>query len=207
MHDVPSPAFRFTECGDKTWNGEALSGLDSMYDVSEDGTLTVFEQAHEEEQEYHGAVEDLVNPFSYEPAFSYPADGPEQRFTLAVQQAIVNGDWEALADRIGFPFQFFDETYSFVIHDRAEFLDMVPQGDFQGVLFSDDFRRRIGSASTGEYGQCGFGATCLDHLIAFAALGMDNSDTDYKIRAISIFTPLWPGRSPYVQAVPPTPQP
>ena len=205
IHDVPSPAFTFRECGDKTWNGEALSGLDSMYDVTEDGMLSVFERSREEEREYHGAVWDLVNPFAAEPSFSYPANGAEQRFTRAVQQAIADGDWEALADRIAFPIQFFDETYSYVIHDRDEFLDMVPKGDFQGVLFSDAFRERIRNASIEEYGSCVFGATCLDHLIAFAGYGMDNTENDYRINAISISTPLWPGgrgESDYVQVTP-----
>ena len=209
IHDVPSPAFTFRECGDKTWNGEAFSGLDGMYDVAEDGTLSAFERPREEEREYHGAVEDLVNPFAAEPTFSYPANGAEQRFTRAVQQAIADGDWEALADRIAFPIQFFDETYSYVIHDREEFLDMVPQGDFEGILFSDAFRKRIADASVEEYGSCVFGATCLDHLIAFAGYGMDNTENDYRINAISISTPLWPGRgeSDPVLVVPPTPEP
>ena len=206
VHDVPSPALSFRECGDKTWNGEAFTGLDAMYDVDENGALTEFAYPErEEEEEYHGAVLDLVNPFAYEPTFSYPENGPERRFILAVQKALADGDWEALADRIGFPIQFFDDGYSFVIHDRAEFLDMVPRGDFEGVLFSDAFRERIAAASVEECGQCIFGATCLDHLIAFAGFGMDNTDTDYRIRAISNTTPLWPGRAQdpnYVQVTP-----
>ena len=126
-----------------------------------------------------------------------------------VQQAIADGDWEALADRIAFPIQFFDETYSYVIHDRDEFLDMVPQDDFEGVVFPDAFRERIGNASIEEYGSCVFGVTCLDHLIAFAGFGNDNTENDYRIRAISISTPLWPGRgeSDPVLVVPPTPEP
>ena len=209
IHDVPSPAFSFRECGDKLWNGEAFSGLDGMYDVAEDGTLSIFERPREEVLEYHGAVEDLVNPFAAEPTFRYPANGAEQRFARAVQQAIADGDWEALADRIAFPIQFFDETYSYVIHDREEFLDMVPQDDFEGVVFPDAFRERIGNASIEEYGSCVFGVTCLDHLIAFAGFGNDNTENDYRIRAISISTPLWPGRgeSDPVLVVPPTPEP
>ncbi len=206
VHDVPSPALSFHECGDKTWNGEPFTGLDVMYDVDENGALAEFAYPErEEEEEYHGAVLDLVNPFAYEPTFSYPENGPERRFILAVQRAVADGDWEALADRIGFPIQFFDDGYSFVIHDRAEFLDMVPKGDFEGVLFSDAFRERIAAASAEECGQCIFGATCLDHLIAFAGFGMDNTDTDYRIRAISNTTPLWPGRPQdpnYVQVTP-----
>ena len=40
IHDVPSPMLRFTECGDKVWNGEAISFLNGEYDVDEDGKLT-----------------------------------------------------------------------------------------------------------------------------------------------------------------------
>ena len=39
IHDVPSPAFCFTECGDKTWNKMPVVGLDGMYDVNDEGLL------------------------------------------------------------------------------------------------------------------------------------------------------------------------
>lgn len=40
IHDVPSPAFSFTECGDKTWNNEPVTGLNGMYNVADNGALT-----------------------------------------------------------------------------------------------------------------------------------------------------------------------
>ena len=39
IHDVPSPALRFTECDNITWNGKKLEGEDLRYDVKPDGTL------------------------------------------------------------------------------------------------------------------------------------------------------------------------
>ena len=40
IHDVQSPALVFNECGDKVWNGEAISGLNGEYDVDVNGSLT-----------------------------------------------------------------------------------------------------------------------------------------------------------------------
>lgn len=211
VHDVPSPAFRFTECGDKTWNGEAISGLDSMYDVSEEGALTVFEHPHEEEREYHGAVENLNNPFAEEPAHTYQAGTPQVAFVEFVQQAIVNDDWEALADRIAFPIQFFTDGYSFVIHDREEYLKMVQDDFFTAKGFTDrfPFMQRVTDADPSVFGSCVFGETCLDHMIAFSCYGNEVKEDNLMINAISVVTPLWPGVS-VAEAqvyVPPTPQP
>ncbi|MBQ6427898.1 MAG: right-handed parallel beta-helix repeat-containing protein [Oscillospiraceae bacterium] len=44
IHDVPSPAFRFTECGDMTCNDEPIkSGQEGMFDVGSKGELVPFE--------------------------------------------------------------------------------------------------------------------------------------------------------------------
>jgi len=211
VHDVPSPAFRFTECGDKTWNGEPLSGLNGMYDVNADGTLSapMYEDGpSREESEFHGGVNDLENPFAGEPTHLFQDDLPAgAEFAVTVQQAIVGDDWEALADRIAFPLQFFTDNYSFVIHDREEYMQMARDGYFMNELFTDTFRfrDRISNADTSKYGSCVFGNTCLDHLIAFANFGNEPTSENLKIRAISVLTPFWPGND--VQVVPPTPQP
>ena len=212
VHDVPSPAFSFTQCGDKLWNGTPLSGLDSRYDVDADGNLIVFESTPREEREFNGAVQDLENPFAAEPTFSYPANSAEQRFALAVQRAIAVGDWEALADRISFPLQFFTDHYSFVIHDREEYMGMVRDGYFTNELFNDtfEFPQRVADADASVFGSCVFGITCLDHLVAFVDFGGKSAEDDLKIRAVSVLTPLWPGGTDgtgSVLAVPPTPQP
>jgi hypothetical protein len=210
VHDVPSPAFRFTECGDKTWNGEPLSGLNGMYDVNADGTLSapMYEDGpSREESEFHGGVNALENPYANEPAFTREAGSADVRFAASVQQAIVGDDWEALADRIAFPLQFFTDNYSFVIHDREEYMQMARDGYFMNELFTDTFRfrDRIANADTSEYGSCLFGETCLDHMIAFSCYGNEVKEDNLMISAISVLTPFWPGND--VQVVPPTPQP
>ncbi len=212
IHDVPSPAISFTECGDKLWNGTPLDGLDNSYDVDESGNLIVYETLHQEEDEYHGGVEDLENPFAAEPTLHFQADTPQAVFAAAVQQAIAGDDWESLADRIAFPLQFFTDHYSFVIHDREEYLGMARDGYFTNELFTDTFRFRDRIAADGlsEFGQCIFGTTCLEHLIAFTCFGDKLTEDNLKIRAISVNTPLWPGGmdgTGSVLAVPPTPQP
>ena len=210
VHDVPSPAFRFTECGDKTWNGEPLSGLNGMYDVNADGTLSapMYEDGpSREESEFHGGVNALENPYANEPAFTREAGSADVRFAASVQQAIVGDDWEALADRIAFPLQFFTDNYSFVIHDREEYLGMVRDGYFTNELFTDTFRfrDRIADADTSVFASCLYGNTCLDHLIAFTRVDSEPNQDNLRISAISVLTPFWPGND--VQVVPPTPQP
>lgn len=210
VHDVPSPAFRFTECGDKAWNGEPLSGLNGMYDVNADGTLSapMYEDGpSREESEFHGGVNDLENPFAGEPTHHYQAGYPQSMFAYAVREAISSDDWAALADRIAFPLQFFTENYSFMIHDRGEYLQMVQDGYFTNELFTDTFRfkERIAADDLSEFGACSFGDTCLNHLIAFTCFGDQVTEENLKITAISVLTPFWPGND--VQVVPPTPQP
>ena len=216
VHDVPSPAFRFTECGDKTWNGEPLSGRNGMYDVNTDGTLSapMYEDgAAREESEFHGGAEKLVNPFAEEQNVIYGSDTSQGSFAAFIQQAIVNDDWEALADRIAFPIQFFTTNYSFVIHDREEYLKMVQDGYFTSPFFEETFgfHQRISETDPTVFGSCVYGNTCLGHLIAFTSAGNTATEDNLYITAISVVTPLWPGVSvteAQAQAqVPPTPQP
>ncbi|MBR0161210.1 MAG: right-handed parallel beta-helix repeat-containing protein [Oscillospiraceae bacterium] len=216
VHDVPSPAFRFTECGDKTWNDEPLSGPNGMYDVNADGTLSasmVEDGPAREESEFHGGAERLVNPFAEEPENHFQAGTPEYEFAASVQQAIVNDDWEALADRIAYPIQFFTIEYSFVIHDREEYLQKVQEGYFTVPGFEElfGFHQRISDADPTVFGSCVYGNTCLGHMIAFSSAGNTATEDNLYITAISVLTPLWPGVSvteAQAQAqVPPTPQP
>ena len=197
IHDVPSPALGFTECGDKSWNGAAIAELNGMYDVDGNGNLVEYVFPHEEELEYHGGVEDLVNPFAEEPTYHYQAGMPQAVFAAAVQQAIVNDDWEALADRIRFPIQFFTDGYSFVIHDREEYMRMAQDEYFTSPSFEEifGFHQRIADADLSVFASCAFGETCLDHMIAFACVGNNVTEDNLKITAISVVTPLWPGRS------------
>ena len=211
IHDVPSPAFRFTECGDKTWNGTPVDGLSGMYDVDENGNLAAFEFPREDQDDHFGA-ENLVNPFAEEQNVIYGSDTSQGSFAEFIQQAIVNDDWEALADRIAFPIQFFTTNYSFVIHNREEYLQMVQNGYFTSPFFEETFgfHQRISEADPTVFGSCVYGNTCLGHLIAFTSAGNTATEDNLYITAISVITPLWPGVSvaeAQAQAqVPPTPQ-
>ena len=123
----------------------------------------------------------------------------------------MNDDWEALADRIAYPIQFFTINYSFVIHDREEYLRLVQDGYFTAPGFEElfGFHQRISDADPSVFGSCVYGDTCLNHLIAFSCFGDQVTEENLKITAISVLTPLWPGVSvAEAQAqVPPTPQP
>ena len=211
VHDVPSPALVFTECGDKSWNSVPLSGLNGMYDMNEDWTLVEYEFPREEESEFHGGVEELENPFAGEPTRQLAAEDPRVKFAGVVQQAIANDGWASLATWLAFPVQFFTSNYSFVIHDRAQYMQMVQDGYFTNELVTDTFkfRQRIADADPTVFGSCVFGETCLEHLIAVACYGGEVTEDNLMINAISVKTPLWPGRgeAASVQLIPPTPEP
>lgn len=215
IHDVPSPALRFTECGDVSWNGEAVTGRGDVYDVDENRDLIAYANTPVEQDEYHGAVEDLNNPFAAEDSFVDSADSPLGQFAAEIQRMIANDEWEALADRIAFPIQFFTTGYSFVIHDREGYMRMVQNGYFTADGFNErfGFRQRIAEADPTVFGSCLFGNTCLDHLIAFSGVYDEDTEASLKITAISVVTPLWPGRDPALgngelpSYVPVTPEP
>ena len=42
IHDVPSPAFSFTECFDLTWNDTAILESSGFYNVNDQGSLEVY---------------------------------------------------------------------------------------------------------------------------------------------------------------------
>ena len=116
----------------------------------------------------------------------------QNRFCLA--------DWATLADRIAFPIQFFTTDYSFVIHSREEYLQMIQDGYFTSPFFEETFgfHQRISAADPTVFGSCIYGDTCLGHLIAFACAGNTVTEDNLYITAISVVTPLWPGKSAVV---------
>ncbi|MBR4393904.1 MAG: right-handed parallel beta-helix repeat-containing protein [Oscillospiraceae bacterium] len=208
IHDVPSPALRFIQCGDKIWNNEPIgSGLEDMFDVGSNWELVPYKN-EPEESFYAGSVEDLNNPFAEEPAQQYEKNSPQVQFAASVQKAFADGDWEALVDKISFPIQLFLDGYSITLADRDDFLNV--KDELTGKTpFTSRVCERIANASLDEFGQCIYGNTCCDHLIAFACAGNDIRTDNLYITAISTTTPLWPGRamnSNYVQVVP-TPMP
>ena len=218
IHDVPSPALVFRESGDKTWNGAPMlnpdSSMQSMFDVDENGELVEVVYERPEEKEFTGAVEDLANPFYKETPTPLTADSPVYNFAASVQRDFDEWNWPSLADKVAYPVQVFVEDYSFVLHDREEFLECFGDENVIHYLTESGAIERIARAGNTESGSAVLGMTLLDHYIAAACFGDVLTEDNIRIRAISFASPLWPGR-PFDAAsdalplpdVPPTPQP
>ena len=200
IHDVPSPALRFNESGDKTWNGEAIVGLDGEYDVDENGALTACSYMRENAQEYVRAVDDSVNPYGNTPTHIYKAGWPQASFAHAVQKDIAEGNWESLADKLHFPLVCLRNGTSFRVLSREEFLGSLEGNYVLAECFSESWRRNIANADLSEYGRSIYGETFCDHMLAFSSFGDALSDEvqitedNLRVTAISFDDPLWPGR-------------
>ena len=217
-HDVPSPALVFRESGDKTWNDNPIpnsgSTAQTMFDVDENGELVEVVPERPEEKEFTGAVEDLANPFYKETPRPLTADSPVYAFAASVQRDFDEQNWPSLADKVAYPVQVFVEDYSFVLHDREEFLECFGAENVIHYLTESGAIERIARAGNTESGSAVLGMTLLDHYIAAACFGDVLTEDNIRIRAISFVSPLWPGR-PFDAAsdalplpdVPPTPQP
>ena len=222
IHDVPSPALIFRESGDKTWNGDPIpnsgSSAQTMFDVDADGELVEVVYERPEEPEFTGSVEDLFNPFSEEPPRPLTADSPVYNFAASVQRDFDERNWPSLADKVAYPVQVFVEDYSFVLHDREEFLDCFGDENVIRNLTESGGIDRIARAGNTETGSTVLGMTLLDHYIACTSIGDVLTEDTFRIRAISFASPLWPGR-PFdatrdalplpddAPPVPPTPEP
>lgn len=216
IHDVPSPALVFRECGDKSWNGQPISGLNGMFDVDENGALQEIHYEEPEEREFTGAVEDLANPFYKEAPTPLIADSPVYNFAASVQRDFDEWNWPSLADKVAYPVQVFVEDYSVVLHDREEFLECFGDENVIHNLTESGAIDRIARAGNTESGSTVFGMTLLDHYIAATCVGDVLTEDNLRIRAISFASPLWPGRpfdatsdalADNAPPVPPTPQP
>ncbi len=147
IHDVPSPALRFNESGDKTWNGEAIIGLDGEYDVDENGALTAC------------APPEAVG-------YALADAQAEYDFVRAMQETIVNGDWENLAANCAYPL-----TVIFPgEHDRA--FAHIPDAesllalDLDSIL-DEDYRRYVLNAGMGDFYLTIWGYKALDDALCF----------------------------------------
>ncbi len=216
IHDVPSPALVFRECGDKSWNGQPISGLNGMFDVGENGALQEIHYEEPEEREFTGAVEDLANPFYKEAPTPLIADSPVYNFAASVQRDFDEWNWPSLADKVAYPVQVFVEDYSVVLHDREEFLECFGDENVIHNLTESGAIDRIARAGNTESGSTVLGMTLLDHYIAATCVGDVLTEDNLRIRAISFASPLWPGRpfdatsdalADNAPPVPPTPQP
>ena len=61
IHDVPSPALIFTECGDKTWNNEPIVPFSGLFDVGDDWKLVEI-NSMEEQYDYTDEYVQTVPP-------------------------------------------------------------------------------------------------------------------------------------------------
>ena len=183
IHDVPSPAFCFIDCGDKSWNDEPMIG--DYYDVAEDGTL--FELSYELGDEYAyipSAVFD--NPFAYEEPAAFDRSGAAFAFAAAVQQMIAQGDWDALAGKLCYPLPIFGEYGTFSVASRSDFLSADPDS-----FLTEDFRALVADASLAAYGHSLFGNTFCDGYLAFVCIGDPENVMDYRLSCISPVAPLF----------------
>ena len=147
IHDVPSPALRFNESGDKTWNGEAIVGLDGEYDVDENGALTAC------------APPEAVG-------YALAAEQAEYDFVRAMQESIVNGDWENLAANCAYPLTVIfpgERDRAFAHIPDAESLLAL---DLDKIL-NEDYRRYVLNAGMGDFYLTIWGYKALDDALCF----------------------------------------
>ena len=190
VHDVPSPAFVFTECGDKLWNGEAISGRSGSYNVAADGSLTEYTYSDfgyegDWNGEYAIAVPD-DNPFAGEEPVRFADNPAALQFAETVQQLIADGDWEGLADRVSYPLTVLGAFENYSVGSR----DVLLAEDFGNVL-TEEFRQRIADAPLEEYGHSLFGNTFCDGYLAFSCWGNPGDPDAYRVSCISVVNPLY----------------
>ncbi|MBR0353087.1 MAG: right-handed parallel beta-helix repeat-containing protein [Oscillospiraceae bacterium] len=180
IHDVPSPAVTFYNCGDKYWNGNPVTGLDSYYDVGPDGALLPYGF---EESGSGNAPSDLFpeNPFAGADPVPFEEGSPMLQFARAVQKDIAGKDWESLADKLNFPLNVYSYGVSAVIQDRETFLSWANDTN----LLPDEFCRLIADAPLDAYGSSIFGNTFAFDRIAMSCFGDTLSYENMKVTCIS----------------------
>ena len=193
IHDVPSPALRFSESGDKTWNGTPIDGLDGQYDVGGDDALVACT--------VEGSGEGVI--------LAIPTDSPEYAFLVEVQKAIAQGDWQTLADNMAFPLTVIipsekHETSYVHIPDKETFLSRELD-----QIMNAQYRRYVENAQLDNASPTVWGYAALDEALCFAVYPNDAPKvTALIINAARVMGDtqglgrLWPYMS-----VPPTPMP
>ncbi|MBR6839069.1 MAG: right-handed parallel beta-helix repeat-containing protein, partial [Oscillospiraceae bacterium] len=151
IYDVPSPALVFRECGDKTWNGMPIDGLDGQYDVGAEGVLIAC------------SVEE-----NGEDVLVIPADSPEYVFLSEIQKAIAQGDWETLADNMAFPLTIIipsekHDTNYVHIPDKETFLSRELD-----QIMNVPYRRYVENARLETASPTIWGYAALDSSLCFA---------------------------------------
>ena len=214
--DVPSPALYFNTCRDVSWNGEALVGM--QFDIDENqlpvdpaSGLSPEEalEARKEEVELAtpASIAELENPHFYDAAHSYDPDSPMMLFAAEIQRLIADGNWEELSKKMFYPLAVFSGDRSFHLWTETEFTNAMQDEGFYEKNGIEEFRQRVAAASLDEFGECIYGDTFCDHLIALFPVGEPTDPGNLRVSCLSLQTPLWPGNPAYAEAAAPTPQP
>lgn len=214
--DVPSPALYFNTCRDVSWNGEALVGM--QFDIDENqlpvdpaSGLSPEEalEARKEEVELAtpASIAELENPHFYDAAHSYDPNSPMMLFAAEIQRLIADGNWEELSKKMFYPLAVFSGDRSFHLWTETEFINAMQDEGFYEKNGIEEFRQRVAAASLDEFGECIYGDTFCDHLIALFPVGEPTDPGNLRVSCLSLQTPLWPGNPAYAEAAAPTPQP
>ena len=214
--DVPSPALYFNACRDVSWNGEALVGM--QFDIDENQSpvdpasgLSPEEalEARKEEVELAtpSSIAELENPHFNDVAHSYDPNSPIMLFAAEIQRLIADGDWEALSKKMYYPLAVYSDDRSFHLWTETEFVSSMQDEGFYTKNGIEEFRQRVAAASLDEFGECIYGDTFCEHLIALFPVGDPTDPGNLRVSCLSLQTPLWPGNPAQAEAVLPTPGP
>ncbi len=214
--DVPSPALYFSGCSNISWNGEALVGM--QFDIDENQSpvdpasgLSPEEalEARKEEVELAtpASIAELENPHFNDPAHSYDPNSPIMLFAAEIQRLIADGDWEALSKKMYYPLAVYSDDRSFHLWTETEFVSSMQDEGFYTKNGIEEFRQRVAAASLDEFGECIYGDTFCEHLIALFPVGDPTDPGNLRVSCLSLQTPLWPGNPAQAEAVLPTPGP
>lgn len=208
--DVPSPALSFNVCTGMSWNGEELVGMrfdidDSQMPVDPSTGLAAEEAEQARRREVAlaapASIDELENPCFYDPAHSYDPDSPAMRFAAEIQGLIADGDWETLSKKMFYPLAVYTDDRSFHLWTETEFVNSLRNESFCEKNGIEAFRQRVAAAPLEEFGECIYGVSFCDQLIAFSCFGASWPE-DLRVTCLSLQTPLWPGNPAHAAAGP-----
>ena len=106
-----------------------------------------------------------------------------------------------------YPLAVYSGENSFHLWTETEFVNSMRDEGFCEKNGIEGFRQRVAAASLDEFGECIYGDTFCDHLIALFPVGDPTDPGNLRVSCLSLQTPLWPGNPAHAEAVLPTPGP
>jgi hypothetical protein len=191
IHDVPSPALHFRECGDLSWNDAPVSG--EKFDLGSDGSLLELEGAADADA-YVEVYPETLYPFDLLPPRDFRDGEPADEalaFARSVQENIAEGNWEALSTQLYYPFHILTGTSSIDVHSPEDFLSLELDS-----LIPPEFRQKIADAPLDAFGATLFGNSFCGGCLAF---GQDRTAEEpplLRLTAISLAVPMPDNRIP-----------